>query len=173
VAIHPGARDSRRRWPTERFAEVADALAARSYEVVVTGDASEHDLVAQVAATARRPVRPLAGMLTLGGLTGLYAECAGVVANDTGPLHLATALGTPTVGIYWLSNFVNCAPPQRARHRPVVSWTTSCPTCGADNLADIHPDRGGPVGCEHRGSYVTDVPVTEVLDAACDLLDTT
>ncbi len=172
VAIHPGARDARRRWPTERFAEVADALAAQAYEVVVTGDASEHDLVAQVAAEARHPVRPLAGALTLGGLTGLYAECAGLVANDTGPLHLATALGTPTVGIYWLSNFVNCAPPQRERHRPVASWTANCTACGAASLVDVYPERGGAPGCDHRVSQVTDVPVAEVLDAVCDLLDT-
>lgn len=172
VAIHPGAKDARRRWPTERFAEIADALAAQSYEVVVTGDASEHDLVAQVVATARHPVRPLAGALTLGGLTGLYAECAGMVANDTGPLHLATALGTPTVGIYWLGNFVNCAPPMRARHRPVASWTANCPACGAASLSDIYPERDGPPGCAHRVSHVTDVPVAEVLSAVCDLLDT-
>jgi ADP-heptose:LPS heptosyltransferase len=173
VAIHPGARDARRRWPAERFAEVADVLTDTGYDVVVTGERGEHDLVEQVAATARRPVRQLAGALTLGGLTGLYAECAAVVANDTGPLHLATALGTPTVGIYWLSNFVNCAPPQRARHRPVASWTANCPACGADNLADRYPRRGGSPGCGHRTSYLTDVPVAEVLDAVFDLLDTT
>src|SRR5690606_12744344 len=109
VALHPGARDPRRRWPAERFATIADRLTERGYEVVVTGGPGEADLVRDVGAAATHPVRILAGTLSLAGLTGLYAECAAVIANDTGPLHLATALGTPTVGIYWLSNFVNYA----------------------------------------------------------------
>lgn len=172
VALHPGAKDPRRRWPAERFTEVADALTGRGYEVVVTGDTGEHDLVEQLAVAARRPVRPLAGTLSLGGLAGLYAECAAVVANDTGPLHLASAVGTPTVGIYWVSNFINCAPPVRSGHRPVASWTLACPVCGADNLAELYPARGNAPGCGHRVSFVTDVPVSEVLEAVFDLLDT-
>lgn len=171
VALHPGANDARRRWPAERFAQVADTLTGRGYQVVITGSVQEAELVERVAALTRPRVGSLAGRLSLGGLAGLYAECAAVVANDTGPLHLAGALGTPTVGIYWLSNFFNCAPPVRSRHRPVASWTADCPVCGADNLAEV-ARRGAAPGCRHRVSFVTDVPVTEVLDAVFDLLDT-
>lgn len=169
VALHPGATDSRRRWPTERFAAVADHLVDDGYEVVVTGTPGERDLVEQVQAAARVPVRPLVGALSLGGLGGLYAECAVVVSNDTGPVHLAAAVGTPTVGIFWVGNVINCATPLRARHRPIVSWTVLCPVCGIDCTRDIYPHRPGGGECGHRESFVADVPVAEVLEAVADL----
>ncbi|HEX5543780.1 MAG TPA: glycosyltransferase family 9 protein [Micromonospora sp.] len=168
VALHPGATDSRRRWPPERFAQVADGLVADGYEVVVTGMPAERELVDQVVAAARQPVRPLVGELSLGGLAGLYADCAVMVSNDTGPVHLAAAVGTPTVGIFWVGNLINSATPLRARHRPLISWTLHCPVCGVDCTRDLYPARPGG-DCAHRVSFVTDVPVVEVLEAVADL----
>jgi ADP-heptose:LPS heptosyltransferase len=169
AALHPGATDTRRRWPAERFAAVADRLVMDGYEVVMTATPAERELVGQVQAAARVPVRPLVGALSLGGLGGLYAECAVVVSNDTGPVHLAAAVGTPTVGIFWVGNVINCATPLRARHRPIVSWTIHCPVCGVDCTRDIYPHRPAAGDCGHRDSFVTDVPVEEVLEAVADL----
>jgi ADP-heptose:LPS heptosyltransferase len=169
IALHPGATDPRRRWPAERFARVADELVADGYEVVVTGTPAERDVVESVVAAARTPVRPLVGALSLGGLAALYARCAMVIGNDSGPLHLAAAVGTPTVGVFWVGNLINAGTPFRARHRPIISWTVHCPTCGVDCTRDIYPDRPGG-GCAHRVSFVSDVPVTEVLAAAADLM---
>ncbi|MFF5172794.1 glycosyltransferase family 9 protein [Micromonospora sp. NPDC000089] len=171
VALHPGATDTRRRWPAERFGEVARALHDRGYEVLVTGTPTEQAVVDAVVAAAGVPVRPQVGTLSLGGLAGAYQGCALVVSNDTGPLHLAGAVGTPTVGVYWLGNLINGATPLRARHRPITSWTTRCPVCGVDCTTSIYPHRPGDGECPHRDSFVTDVPVVEVLEAAADLLD--
>ncbi|SDZ38953.1 ADP-heptose:LPS heptosyltransferase [Micromonospora pattaloongensis] len=168
AALHPGVSDPRRRWPPHRFVAVADALVAMGFEVVLTGTESERPLVEQVRAAARAPVRPLVGALTLGGLAGLYAECAVVVANDTGPLHLAAAVGTPTVGIFWVGNMITVATPLRGRHRALTSWIIHCPVCGADCTRDLYPCRPGE-GCGHRESFVADVPVAEVLEAVADL----
>ncbi|RKR89815.1 ADP-heptose:LPS heptosyltransferase [Micromonospora pisi] len=168
IALHPGASDPRRRWPAERFAEVAERLVADGYEVFVTGTAQERDLADQVVTAARAPVRSLAGELSLGGLLGFYTGCAVVVANDTGPVHVAAAVGTPTVGIFWVGNLINCATPLRARHRPIGSWTINCPECGVDCSRGIYPARSGE-DCPHRVSFVTDVPVVEVLEAVTDL----
>ncbi|GAB3154786.1 glycosyltransferase family 9 protein [Micromonospora sonneratiae] len=170
VALHPGASDPRRRWPAERFAEVADALVDDGYEVVVTGTPDERELADQVVAAARVPVRSLVGALSLGGLIGCYAECQVVVSNDTGPVHVAAAVGTPTVGIFWVGNLLNCATPLRARHRPIGSWTLNCPVCGVDCSREIYPDRPGDGDCPHRVSFVTDVPTVEVLAAVADLV---
>lgn len=169
VALHPGASDPRRRWPAERFAEVADGLAAEGYEVLVTGVPQERELADRVVAASRAPVRSLVGELSLGGLIGCYAECAVVVSNDTGPVHVAAAVGTPTVGIFWVGNLINCAAPWRARYRPIGSWTIHCPVCGIDCSREIYPARPGDGDCEHRVSFVTDVPVVEVLEAVTDL----
>jgi ADP-heptose:LPS heptosyltransferase len=177
VALHPGVTDARRRWPAERFAAVGDALAAAGCEVVLTGTPVEDEIVQSVRSGMRNEVRDLSGRLSLGGLAGLYADCAVVVANDTGPLHLAAAVGASTVGLYWVGNLINGAPPTRTRHRPLPSWTIHCPRCGRDCTRDIYPTRDGgypirdgdPV-CAHTDSFVTDISVAEVVHEALDLL---
>ncbi|MFC4020955.1 glycosyltransferase family 9 protein [Micromonospora sp. GCM10011542] len=170
VALHPGATDTRRRWPADRFAEVARELHGDGYEVLVTGTPSEREVVDRVVAAAGVPVRPQVGTLSLGGLAGCYADCALVVSNDTGPLHLAAAVGAPTVGIYWVGNFITVANPLRGRHRPISSWTVHCPVCGVDCTPGIYPHRPGDGECPHRDSFVVDVPTVEVLEAARELL---
>ncbi|MDZ5447405.1 glycosyltransferase family 9 protein [Micromonospora sp. 4G57] len=170
VALHPGATDTRRRWPSERFGEVARALVGDGYEVLVTGTPAEREVVEAVVAAAGVPVRPQVGTLSLGGLAACYAGCALMVSNDTGPLHLAAAVDTPTVGVFWIGNLINGATPLRARHRPIASWTTQCPVCGMDCTRDIYPHRPGDGDCPHRDSFVADVPTVEVVEAARELL---
>ncbi|MFK4036154.1 glycosyltransferase family 9 protein [Nonomuraea wenchangensis] len=161
VAVHPGARDPRRRWPVERFAAVADRLGR---PVVVTGSAAERDLVEGVVAAMRRPAVAAAGTLGLGALAALYERCDLVIGNDTGPRHLAAAVGTPTVAVYWCVNLVTYGPLSRTWHRPLISWTTGCPVCGVDGV-DPRGER-----CPHDVSWVRDVPVDDVLEQAGDLL---
>ncbi|MFY1697379.1 glycosyltransferase family 9 protein [Solwaraspora sp. WMMA2101] len=169
VVLHPGASDPRRRWPAERFAAVADICVDRGFEVLVTGTGPERAVVEQVAAAATRPVRTVVDALSLGGLAGLLAGSAVLVANDTGPLHLAAAVGTPTVGIYWIGNLLNGAPPLRGRHRPLAAFTIHCPVCGQDVSRVGFPARGGGPSCGHQESFVVDVPVAEVLEAVAEL----
>jgi len=168
VALHPGATDPRRRWPPERFAAVADALPEA--DILITGSTAEAGLAEQVERAAQRPVRSLAGAFTLGGLAGLYSTCDLVIANDTGPLHLAAAVGTATVGIYWIGNMLNCAPADRGRHRQLISWTLNCPQCGQPCLVDLYPRRFAGEPCPHRVCFVSDVPLEEVLEAATECL---
>lgn len=160
VAVHPGAGDPRRRWPADRFGAVADALVDAGARVVVTGDDGDRPLVEQVVAAMRRPALPLAGSVSLGGLAGLLSRCALVVGNDTGPLHLARAVGAPTVAVYWAGNLLNAGPIGRGRHRAPVSWTVHCPACGANTLEER---------CGHDPSFVASVQVDEVLEAVRDL----
>ncbi len=169
VALHPGATDPRRRWPVDRFAAVGDALADAGADVLVTGSAGERDLVDGVRSRMRRPAAGLAGTLSLSALVGVLERCAVVVANDTGPRHLAAALRTATVSVYWCGNLVNAGPLTRTRHRPHVSWRTRCPVCGVDATEPDEPPRE-PAGCEHTDSFVADVPVGPVRDDALDLL---
>lgn len=166
VALHPGASDPRRWWPAARFAVAGDALAAAGARVVVIGaDATERELVAAVAGGMRAGAQNLWGALSLGGLAGLLARCRVVVSNDSGPLHLAAAVGTATVGIYWGFNLVTAGPLTRARRRPVVSWRQTCPVCG-------HLYNPTIPSCAHRESLVADAPASEVIVAALDLLAT-
>jgi ADP-heptose:LPS heptosyltransferase len=161
VVVHPGATDGRRRWPAASFAAVGDAVADAGARIVLTGTQPEASLVADVAKGMRAPATNAAGRLDLNGLTGLFAQASLVVANDTGPLHLAEALGRPTVGIYWCGNVINAGPPFRTTHRVHISWRLACPTCGTDCMQAT---------CDHRESFVADVPVRDVVASATELL---
>lgn len=160
VALHPGASDIGRRWPTEKFARVGDTLATVGAKVVVTGTLEERELVEAVVEQMEAPAMGLVGKLSLGGLAGLLARCRVMVSNDTGPRHLAAAVGTATVGIYWCVNLVNASPLTRMRHRPITSWRLECPICGRNQLHNK---------CEHNVSYVADVETSEVIEQALEL----
>jgi hypothetical protein len=100
---------------------------------VVIGDESEQELAGQVAEQAASAhVRSLAGNLDMGGLVALLARAAVVVGNDSGPRHLAQALGVPTVGVFWAGNVINAGALGRSLHRIHASWVTACPSCGID-----------------------------------------
>jgi ADP-heptose:LPS heptosyltransferase len=170
VALHPGASDPRRRWPADRFATVGDALAAQGASLLVTGSTRERDVVDSVVHTMRAPARPLVDEVTVGGLAGVYARSAVLVSNDTGPRHLAQAVGTATVGIYWCGNVINAGPMTRSRHRVHLSWTIRCPECGANSVEPELPAAHGGRGCEHDPSFVESVSVDSVLADAADLL---
>lgn len=161
TVLHPGAGDPQRQWPADRFAAVGDALAAAGVRVAVTGTEPERRLVEGVVGHMTAPAENLCCRLSLGGLAGLLSRAALVVASDSGPLHLAAAVGARTVGIFWCFNQITAGLVSRASHRPIISWRLTCPVCGT-NRAQRE--------CCHRSSFVEDVPVEEVAGAAMELL---
>jgi ADP-heptose:LPS heptosyltransferase len=161
AVLHPGATDRRRRWPASSFAAVGDAMHARGLRVVLTGTEAEADVVTEVVA-AMRDAPEVARGTDLSALIGVLARAGLVVSNDSGPMHLAAAVGTPTVGIYWCGNLVNGGPLFVDRRRHATSWRLDCPVCGIDCTHGR---------CEHDASFVADVEVEEVLGAAEDLLE--
>jgi lipopolysaccharide heptosyltransferase II len=105
LVIHPGVSEARRQYPPELFAEVAHALAEEmSCQVVLTGSASERELALQIADEAGDNVVPLAGAFSLAELIALIKLSPLVIANNTGPAHIAAAVGTPVVVLYALTN---------------------------------------------------------------------
>jgi ADP-heptose:LPS heptosyltransferase len=169
VALHAGATDPRRRWPAQRFAALADHLTGLGARPVLVGAAGEVDVSNAVANAATRPIIDLTGRTDLGALAAVLQRCAVVVADDSGPLHLARAVGSATVGLYWCGNAINAAPATRTRHRPLLSWRVHCPECGVDCSTVGHPHRPGE-GCAHRPSFLDQIPVAEVQEEVSDLL---
>jgi ADP-heptose:LPS heptosyltransferase len=92
-----------------------------------------------------------------------------VVSNDTGPLHLARAVGARTVGIYWAPNVLNWGPLSRDRHRLGISWQLECPQCGIRPVSPW-PFQPQKPDCSHPYSFVESVPVAEVVELAAELL---
>jgi ADP-heptose:LPS heptosyltransferase len=158
VVLHPGATDPRRRWPPHRLGEVGAALVGA--RVVVAGGPGDDALLEEIRAglggAPATVVRP-----SLPGLLGLLERADLMIGNDSGPRHLAEAVGTATVGVFTRANLVDVAPLFRARHRVHVSWTSACEVCGRDVFAEP---------CDHDATVLADVPVTDVAASAADLL---
>ena len=100
VALHPGGTWPAKLWPAERFADLTDLLVAKTHaQIVLTkgprdGEAAgkvESAVVGGVLSLPVLPLRQLAAILSL---------CAACVANDSGPMHIAAAVGTPTIGLF-------------------------------------------------------------------------
>lgn len=97
VAVHPGASAPARRWPSWRCAEAVAALSARGWRAIVTGTAAERPLTARVAGANGLD---LGGRTTMAELAAVLAGAAAVVVGNTGPAHLAAAVGTPVVSLF-------------------------------------------------------------------------
>ncbi len=121
VLVHPGAAQPSRRWPVQRWAEVARRL-QRLGPVLVTGSAGERSRAEAVTAAAGLPAQAcVAGATDVRGLAALVGHARLLVSADTGVAHLATALRTPSVVLFGpTSPRLWGPPPDRSRHR--VLW---------------------------------------------------
>ena len=101
----PGGSKLEKRWPMDRFVDLADRLGSDAETVVLLGGPDERDLLSELEANARNGSGPrvidLASRgLGLDSLRGVIERCSAVVTNDTGPRHLAVALGIPTIALF-------------------------------------------------------------------------
>jgi ADP-heptose:LPS heptosyltransferase len=156
ACVHPGARLPSRRWPPQRFAEVADGLAAQGLQVVLTGSESERPIVDAVRQAMKAPALDLCGRTGLGALAALVAQARLVVCNDTGISHVAAGVGTPSVVISSGADARRWAPLDAGRHRLLFA-DAPCRPCGYA----ICPVEGHPCA--------TGVPAARVLAEALDL----
>jgi heptosyltransferase-2 len=109
VALAPGAVGPGKAWPVEHYAALAKVLMADGHAVWVLGGPNETALAAQIAATAGNGVRDLTGGELRNAVIALAAADA-AVANDSGLMHIAAAIGTPTVAIFGPSSPTHWAP---------------------------------------------------------------
>lgn len=156
--LHPGASAPSRRWPAARFGQVAARLARAGLVPLVAGSAAERALVDEaVAAAAPARVHAFAGTLSLGGLAALIARAQVLVGNNSGPAHIAAALGTPIASLYAMTNPQHT--PWRVRHR-LLQHDVPCRGC----LKSVCPER------HHACLEGVDVPA--VVAAALELART-
>lgn len=100
VGIHPGGTWPAKRWLPERFGELADQVrASLGAQVILTAGPGDSGTTAAVMQHAVAPVKMLTG-LPLRQLAAVIAHCSVFVSNDAGPMHIAAALGVPTIGIF-------------------------------------------------------------------------
>jgi len=105
VVVHPGATAASRRYPAERFGQAAELLAKTTgVQAVFAGGPDDVALVESARAAMSTTSFSLAGELTFGELAALIAQADVMVCNNSGPAHMAAALGTPVVVLYALTN---------------------------------------------------------------------
>jgi ADP-heptose:LPS heptosyltransferase len=150
VVVHPGAAYPSRRWPPERFAEVARWAGERGWPVAVTGSPDEARLGAEVQERAGLPPDAvLAGRTDLEELAAVVAAARLVVCGDTGVAHLASAYRTPSVVLFGPTPPSRWGPPASGPH--AVLWHGTGPT--------------DPFGAEPDLALLQ-IDVAEVLDRA-------
>ena len=112
IGLNPGSTyGAAKRWIPERYAEVADRLAAEhDGHVLIFGGRGEEPLGASIAGMMRAPLTVLSGRTTVRQLMALIKSCRVFLTNDTGPMHIAAALGVPLVAIYGPTDPITTAP---------------------------------------------------------------
>jgi len=130
VGLSPGASFGPAKcWPAERYAALADRLVTAFYaDVLIFGSSAERPLAEAIGGVTKHQPRILAGQTTLRQLMALFAQCSLVVTNDSGPMHVAAALGLPVIAIFGSTDERATGPlgPQvRVLKRPVP-----CSPCG-------------------------------------------
>lgn len=137
ICVHPGARLLSRRWPVERFAAVARALADSGMTVVVTGASAEQNVIESFGRALDRPYINLCGVTSLGSLAVVIARARLLISNDTGVSHVAAAVGTASVIVACGSEVARWAPLDDTRHRVLASHP-ACRPCMFDRCPYDH-----------------------------------
>lgn len=159
LVLHPGASAPSRRYPQRHWSALIRELHERiGCPLVLTGGAHEAALIEGIAIPDGIRVHSLAGQLGIGELGALLAQASLVVSNNTGPAHIAAAVGTPVVDLYALTNPQHT--PWRVPSR-VLNHDVDCRYCHRSVCPEGHHD------CMEK------LPPGQVADAVCSLLKQT
>lgn len=158
ICIHPGTGTWVKHWDADKWARVADTLAGQlEAKIVFTGGDHELSLVRRIAQQMAQPACIMAGDTRVGQLAALFRRARVVLGPDSGPLHLAAAVGTATVALYGPADPLEFGPWGDPQKHHVLTTDIGCRPCrvldwGSDDPA-LHP-------------CVRDIPVARVLEAA-------
>jgi len=173
LGVNPNASELReeRRWPAENFARVVEALPPEEgIHVLLLGSPAERGYVERLAAGirgARVPVHNVAGLTSFAAFVALLGRLTVLLTNDSGPLHIAAGLGTPTVSLWGPGHPAHYAP-QGLKHtvfyRPTYCspciYTTDVSPCGGDNrcMQQIRWDVVAAATCQALGVSAPGAP---------------
>lgn len=165
VNVNAGEKSLLRRWPAERFATLVESLAGRGVAVALIGSPGERAYVDAVAAATVQAspgrVFNLAGTLGVEQLAALMERSAAVVSNDSGPLHLAVALGCPTVSFFGPETPTRYGP--RGGAHSVFYRGPSCSPC-------IEPDAASSFRCPRGQECLVSIGSDEVLARVLEIV---
>lgn len=168
VAINPYSSKVERNWPTDRYAELITAIRDRwEASIVLTGGSSTKEIqnAKNIESILDVPVRNLVGKTTPKQLAALYSKVTCLVAPDTGPVHIATAMGTPVVGLYAVAS-------------PVLTGPYLSPQLAVNKFPEAvkrflgkNPDQVPWKTRVHRGAPMSLIEVSDVVNKLVSVLN--
>ena len=169
LLLHPGASAASRRYPATHWARALGLLVKRTgLPAVITGSAAESPLIEEIRAACGVPAHSLAGQLSLGELGAALRLAAVALTNNSGPAHVAAAVGTPVVDLYALTNPQHT--PWKVRSRVLFQdvpcrfcFKSACPAGHHACLAGVAPERVVEAALELLAPRPT-LPVMEEAD---------
>jgi heptosyltransferase-3 len=161
IHLHPTSRWLFKCWELDKYAALISALQSSGERIVITAapDTRELQFTRAIVAAARAPIVDLAGSLSLKQLAALTARAKCFIGVDSAPMHIAAAMGTPTVALFGPSGDLEWGPWQVPAR--VVTSSHSCRPCGMDGCAN-----------SKVSDCLIDIPVAQVLDAVRQLVAT-
>jgi heptosyltransferase-1 len=150
VALAPGTNWPTKCWPTRSYAELADQLAAAGSTTAILGGPGDRKLAGEITAAAKSPVVDLVGKTSLKQLAYVIKQARAFVGGDTGPMHLAVAVGTPVVALFGPTDPVRNGP--YSGENTVLTAAVEC--CGCWQRK-----------CDKNIECMTSITVDEVLEA--------
>jgi len=161
LAIHPGASCPSKIWPNDRFAEVADRLIDRyGFKVLFVAAAADLALAQRVVKQMHHPALNLTGKISVSQLASVLKRCQLFISNDSGPVHIASAIGIPVISIFGRNQ--KGLSPQRwgplGVKDKILHKEVGCIECLAHN-------------CEKEFACLKAITVDDVLNAADSLLE--
>jgi len=161
ICVHPGAGSKNKLWPVARYEALVYELGRwfRGH-ILVTGVGSEAPQIERIAAVAKNGV-PAPGEFSLPQLAAVLGQASLVIGSDSGPLHLAVAMGTPTVHIFGPADELRFGPWGPQDKHKVLTASVQCRPCG--NLNECT--------AIDRLACMRGVTVAEVYEAARSLIE--
>lgn len=159
IAIAPGASIAERRWGGDRFGQVARELASRGYSIIILGtDEDKSD--ATCIQTCVPEAISLAGKTDLGTAAAVLSSCRLLICADSGLLHIAVALGIPTVSLFGPGREKKWGP--RGKQHRIINKNLSCSPCTTF---------GTTPPCRKNTACMQQIMPDEVIKAALELLN--
>ena len=146
VAVHPGATTPGRIWPPDRYARMTEALASEGATVVLLGTDFDDPVLAAIRKELEREVPEIRFDERVSRLAAVLERCTLCVSNDSGPRHLAIAVGTPSIAFLSRVHDRQWRIYDDPAASEVLQSASACPVCSADECRDLVPEG------EERGS---------------------
>lgn len=139
IGLNIGASWPTKRWPKEYFADLADRLLERGYAIAYLGGPMDEEIVQQAISLMKNKDNPniaiLTGKMTLMELATIQKKCIALVTNDSGPMHVATAVDVPLVSIFGPSPVTGFYPYNDISI--VMKTPVSCHPCGKHHCGTL------------------------------------